>query len=73
MDILFLKTGLTEDQQKFIKGKVSYAYQLLAATEENLRRKGIPEEIIKPFLANRKELSLEDCQNVLKKDHRKLS
>lgn len=73
MDILFLKSGLTEDQQTFIKGKESFAPDLLAASEEILRRKEIPEEIIKPFLAGRKGLSLDDCLNVWKKSFGKLS
>ena len=66
MDILFQKSSLTKEQQAFIKGKESYAHRLLAASDELLREKEIPEEIIQLLLAARKALSLEACKFVWK-------
>ena len=68
MDIIFQKSSLTIQQQEFIKGKEPEADRLLAASDEVLRRKGIPEEIILLLLAARKALSLEECQNVWKEE-----
>ena len=71
MDIIFQKSSLTKEQQGLVKGKESNARIILAASDEILRQKAIPEKIIQLLLAARKTLSLEECQNVWKESYRK--
>ena len=68
MDVFLEKCGLTETQKEVIKKKYSIPAYLFPASYEELKEKQIPDEIIKAFMTGRQAISLEDCQNVLRKD-----
>ena len=68
MDAFLQKCGLTETQKTVIKEKESYAPDLFAASYEELKGKQIPDAIIKSLIAGRQVFSLEECQNIWRKD-----
>ena len=66
MDSFLQKCNLTETDQKVIKEKESDVLVLLAASDEKLREKQIPEKIIQLVVTGRKSLSLEECRIIWK-------